>query len=171
MKRFVVIVFALALAWSSCSENTPEPEENQETRDSIINVSGFSQELSLGFPVEFARSNKPRARYNEMTGEIEITAGEGFHIICTEESLSISQLKEELETDLLFSYRYETENPNELVFVQVLPEGTELSYHFIQRLEFPGITIIARSDQSGEFTKQQVQTMMSVLANSKPSAS
>jgi hypothetical protein len=171
MKALIAALFALSLIIPSCSERTATTEDEATKRDSTITISGLGRELLLNVPVDLARSYTLQSWYNTTTGEVEITAGENLRVLLTEESLSIAELKAELDTDIFYRYRYESANPNELIFVQILPDGTEYSYQFIRRYEIPGITVISRSDPSGKYTKQDIQTMMNITGKLESAAS
>lgn len=171
MKALLIALSVLTLLMTSCSEVTTPSEEAGAQRDSTITIGGLGRELFISVSRELAQSKPIQSMYTPAIGAVEITAGENLRVFLTEDSMSIAGLKEELENDVFYSYRYEEEKPNELIFVQVLPDGTEFSYQFIRRHVFSGITVVSRSDPSEKYTKQDIQTLMTILGNLQTASS
>lgn len=161
------LIMSFLFIFGSCSPNsdTTDNEELQSNqRDSTFKLEGLAVPLLLHFPKAQIAETGIRNEYNAMFGQIEFGSGERFQILISEESISIAELKAELEEDLLFKYKFESENDSELLYLTILPDGTELSYQFMKKIDLQGKSFLIRSQPMGEYSLQNVELMKSVIS-------
>lgn len=161
------LLMSFLVLLGSCSSNTDSAlNDGSKTSDadSTFKLAGLSLPLILHFPKSQIAETGIRNEYNPMFGQIEFGSGERFQILISEERLSIAELKAELEEDLLFKYKFESENDSELLYLTILPDGTELSYQYMKLLNLQEKSFLIRSEPMGEYSLQNVELMKSVIS-------
>lgn len=161
-KQFIPLIAFLSLLAFSCGDKSGE--ENTDSAaiadtDSLVVITGLSEEMSMVFPKELLMREGLDMNYNANFGQMEISAGDGFGILITEEPWTMKEEKENLSNDQLFSYKFETENDSALVFQSLLPDGEPHSYQFVMCRNINGKNFVIRTESMQQFNHRHLTEM------------
>jgi hypothetical protein len=169
MRLFSSFWIAMAiLSFQDCAPNNDADPSKVSTEnagnDSVLVLEGLSVPLLLRLNPEVINLNELNHQYNSMLGQIEVNCGEAIQLRISEEMLSLEELKNELLEDQLFTYKFEQESATELVYLTVLPDGSEISYQYMKLANLAGKSFLIRTEPMGEYTLQNVEIMKTIVA-------
>jgi len=165
-KSYIYIPMLLCIALSSCEfessnsvKETSSPEE-KETNVLEVKEAGYDLQLSL---TEQELTNDVVFEFDRTFGHVQFSIDENFDFILTQEETELSEIKKELETDALFSYKFHNHSDNELFYQSVLPDGTEMGYNLIRKTIVKGKNYIYKSNSHLEFSKEDIKRAQLIL--------
>lgn len=102
-------------------------------------------------------------KWNEEFGQLEVSAGDHFGLIITEEPADIARLKADLDRDMLRRNTVIEEGPDHLVFRSQFPDADLVFIHFYRVLRTEGREFIVRDADQGRFNEADVTRMAAAV--------
>lgn len=170
-KKFLFLLSA-TLFIMSCDKTVNTSKDSistitkPESKSITVNEAGY--EFSLNWPNELTKQGlHPEIKYNETSGVLEITSGDKIQIEVTDEAISLTEIKKELDDNQMFTYKFYDETPDGYVFQAVLPDGTSYFYNFLEQKTIGGKTYLFKNRDNEEFTLRDIKTMKEIAASVK----
>lgn len=169
---YALSCFAIAFLVFSCETPTPKVEVQQsqlsleeelKPSDSLFTVHEGGYDFSILLPRDLMIQDDTEIHFNDATGDLHIQIGNRFWLIVSQEEGSIAQVKEEIQEDMLFKNVIIEETMNSLLYRRVLPDGNTHDYNYCKRVEMADKTYLFRTSEEGEFSKENVDLMVSAV--------
>ncbi len=166
--RIFLISIALSIAIISCSESgdNARPQSSMlkvaET-DSLFFIDQSGYNLSLVIP-KTSVAKDARFWYKENFGEVELYVHPKFHVHMSMDNTSLEDLKKELEDNEVFKYKFYDEQEEELLYQSVLPDGTELGFQWVKRIDHENRPMLIKTDLQKDFNKQNIREIQECLS-------
>jgi len=166
MKKFTLWMFGFALALSACqrSAQVEQAERVIGPNDSLFKVQQGPYQFSVCLPKDMMVNYSPSIQLNAATGDLEITLGERFHLIVTDHHQDHTVLRQDLNTDALFTNKLVEEDNASLMYEQLLPTGESYSYQFCKNISAQGHPYFIHTSPSGEYTLEAISRMKQVVS-------
>lgn len=163
-----LIPFALMVLLASCGDGKKEAAE-QMAADSTATASVPAAILDLApydtpLLVELGDLatlgvDSPIVKWNEEFGRLEVSAGEHFGLLITEEPADVARLKADLDRDMLQKHTVIEETPEKLVYRSQFPDDAGTFIHFYRTVQVGERTFVITDADQVRFNEADVQRM------------
>ncbi|MEO8733693.1 MAG: hypothetical protein ABI373_05140, partial [Flavobacteriales bacterium] len=170
---FPSAVIAAALLMSACGDGKSDAaKEIAAVTDSVktastVDLDQYHMPLLLEAPPE---GPTPSILWKDVSGKLEIRAGDKFGLTIMEDPGDMQRLKGDLDRDLLKKNTILQETPDELVYKSEFPDDSTLVFvHFQRVVKAAGRTFVIQDMDNGTaFTKADVDRMAASITPKQP---
>lgn len=170
---FPSAVIAAALLMSACGDGKSDAaKEMAAVADSIkaastVDLGQYHMPLLLEMP---QGSPTPSIVWKDVSGKLEVRAGDKFGLTIMEDPGDMQRLKGDLDRDLLKKNIILQETPDELVYRSEFPDDSTLVFvHFQRVLKASGRTFVVQDMDNGTaFTRADVDRMAGSISPKQP---
>ncbi|MFZ6053449.1 hypothetical protein [Halocola ammonii] len=166
MKWILTISAAICIVLTGCSSDAREEfGDNMQgpLTKQHFEFADFGLPLKMKLPEEMIGDQAPEIQYNSSFGQVEVILGERMHFSLSQDDLTIRQMKSDLNSDQLFSYKFLECGEDQLFYQAVLPTGEAYYFHFAASLLLGGERYLLRTDPIGEYTKSDIELLMEAV--------
>ena len=166
MKWILTILTAICLVLSGCSSDAKEEfGDNMQgpLTKQYFEFADLGLPLKMRLPEEMIKDQSPEITYNSSFGQVEVKLGERMHFSLSQDDLTVRQMKSDLNSDQLFSYKFLECGEDQLFYQAVLPTGEAYYFHFAASVLLGGERYLLRTDPIGEFTKRDIELLMEAV--------
>ena len=162
MKNTYMISMLISLVLFSCTSITNKQDEPTKLihmvaeTDSLFKVEEGGYALAITLPKALLKEDS-KFGYRSNFGDVELFIDSKFHLFITNEQLSLTTLKEELEQNELFSRKFYNEAPNELLYQSLLPDGTEMGFQWIKQITLNEQSYFILTEPRRDYSKQHIR--------------
>ncbi|MBX2971503.1 MAG: hypothetical protein KF797_00220 [Flavobacteriales bacterium] len=161
-----LIPIALLLCFSACGSNngTPEGEVVDSTETAIapavLDLATYDTPLlvELGDMATLG-VDSATVKWNEEFGHLEVSAGEHFGLLITEEPADLARLKADLDRDMLRKHTVIEETPEKLVYRSEFPDDAGTYIHFYRAVQAGDRTFVITDVEQRRFNEADVKRM------------
>lgn len=162
-----LIPFALVVLFSSCGDGKKEAAEQMAdttatsaVAPAILDLSTFDTPLlvELG-DMSTLGVDSPTVKWNEEFGRLEVSAGEHFGLLITEEPADLSRLKADLDRDMLQKHTVIEETPEKLVYRSQFPDDAGTFIHFYRTVQVGDRTFVVTDAGQVRFNEADITRM------------
>ncbi len=103
--------------------------------------------------------DSPTVKWNEEFGRLEVSAGEHFGLLITEEPGDLARLKADLDRDMLRKHTVLEETPEKLVYRSEFPDDAGTYIHFYRSVQVGDRTFVVTDADQVRFNEADVKRM------------
>lgn len=167
MKNLILLGILFLTISFGCQEFSVKDEElevaNRSGEDSLFVVQKGPFHFSILIPKMLVQREIPIVLYQETTGKLIISAGDGFILEGSQEIKEVSDVKEKLmREDILVSTISEI-SKDHILYKQSLPYGKDYSWHCKFMTAETQLPYFFESSLTHQFTLDQVKVMLQSL--------
>ena len=165
-------LLAAALLMNACGDGKADAAkqmaaaaDSAKAAASTVDLGQYQLPLELVMP---SGTPAPSIVWKDVSGQLEIRAGERFGITITEEPGDMARLKGDLDRDQVKKNTILRETPDELVYKSEFPDDSTLVFiHFQRVVKAAGRTFVVQDMDNGTaFTQADVDRMAGSLRTS-----
>ncbi len=160
--------FCLLALIYSCSDSAVTPEDSNlhelamDESQTMLKADSGMYQMELILPKTLL-SPEAKFKHRESFGDVELYLNESFHVFISEEETDLAHVKEELNSEVLFSRTYLDEQDNELLYESKLPDGTSVGYGWVQHRKAGERDFIIKVNPQVTYTKSQIRIIQETL--------
>ncbi len=166
MKAMAPVVLALGLVACGGNDSKPESEVVDSTATAVTTPPAILDLGSYDTPllVELGDMatlgvDSPTVKWNEEFGRLEVSAGEHFGLLITEEPGDLARLKADLDRDMLRKHTVLEETPEKLVYRSEFPDDAGTYVHFYRSVQVGDRTFVVTDADQVRFNEADVKRM------------
>jgi hypothetical protein len=166
MKAMAPVVLALGLVACGGNDSKPEGEVVDSTATAVTTPPAVLDLGSYDTPllVELGDMatlgvDSPTVKWNEEIGRLEVSAGEHFGLLITEEPGDLARLKADLDRDMLRKHTVLEETPEKLVYRSEFPDDAGTYIHFYRSVQVGDRTFVVTDADQVRFNEADVKRM------------
>jgi hypothetical protein len=170
MKAMVPVVLALCLVACGSNDTKPEGEVVDSTATAVTTPPAILDLGSYDTPllVELGDMatlgvDSPTVKWNEEFGRLEVSAGEHFGLLITEEPGDLARLKADLDRDMLRKHTVIEETPEKLVYRSEFPDDAGTYIHFYRSVQVGDRTFVVTDADQLRFNEADVKRMAAAI--------
>lgn len=175
MKHPITILALVVLAGCGgsaepASDGTPVPDSASTATLAPIDLSSHGLPLLLTpLDEQLADGQEPAIIWKDETGTLEITIGDHFGLVITEEPADIPRLKAALDRDLLRKNTPLRETPELLTYRSEFPDDPSLVFmHFYQVVKAGDRSFVIQDLEGKPYNQQDIDRMMAAISPKPP---
>ncbi|MBL7953263.1 MAG: hypothetical protein JNM62_16270 [Flavobacteriales bacterium] len=162
-----LIPFALVILLPSCGDGKKEAAEQMADTTAISAVAPVVLDLStydtpllveLG-DMSTLGVDSPTVKWNEEFGRLEVSAGEHFGLLITEEPADMARLKADLDRDMLQKHTVVEETPEKLVYRSQFPDDAGTFIHFYRTVQVGDRAFVITDAEQVRFNEADIARM------------
>lgn len=154
------------MAFAACSEGRKEAAEQMSDTTTtaeapaVLDLSAFDTPLlvELG-DLSILGVDSPSVKWNEELGHLEVSAGEHFGLLITEEPADMARLKADLDRDMLQKHTVIEETPEKLVYRSQFPDDAATFVHFYRTVQVGERTFVVSDAAGARFNEADIRRM------------
>ena len=107
--------------------------------------------------------DSPTVKWNEEFGRLEVSAGDHFGLLITEEPGDLARLKADLERDMLRKHTVLEETPEKLVYRSEFPDEAGTFIHFYRTVQVGDRSFVVTDMEQKRYNEADVQRMVNAI--------
>ncbi len=165
MKKHIYFLIIFSLSFSCTPENDFVDAKNKEKPVESFQKYDLSEGgLPLAIKLPFGQNPQIQAQWNASFGRMELTDPQGMNLFISQDTLSCSTKKIELE-DGIFKIEYLIDSDSIIYYKSMLPDGSSPYWHFFASFDIGGKNYNIENNPLIEFTPQEVKHMTEIARN------